>query len=1494
MAAPAVGAGRSSAGSPAVQESARLYRAAEEFESHHDTTRQVEALKAYVGYVETHRRNLEDAGDSLATQLDEVAMALYRQSQAELAGRAIDLGLAFAPQAPRLLHHKALILLTLNRNLEYILPLLDRALQASPHDRGIWATRGDALRLLRRPAEAADAYVQAQKLDPSSSQFVDRALKLVPEHPEALRLKLQLARATGGDRQALQACEQLLATRPEDPELLLVRAELLTSLGDLPTAAGLIESIRASRPSEPRVQLLYARLLFEQDRPREAIAELRRVLESPTPADPDSLLQVAQRLTQLPEERTLLLDLRRRVWELAPTNLANLREMGTLAVELGQGEVAVQASRALLEQSPGNLEAMRSLAELLLAAGRADEAFDQYRELARAHPREVSELRKAMLAAQSARRSAVVREFAQAILAVAPADSAARESLAQAFAEDGGLVESLAEYDRLLERSPTEVRYLLEKRRLLVELNRTDLLPRVYDEIFRLDPTRTDIALERGNLYLGRAYELPDGSTERAQMARSALVSYERASLSTERRASALLGLARASRLVHLPERAAHAYRDFLEMPGQAARADARKELGHVLRELHRYREAEAEYAQALAAGGDDLDLLWGEVEALTQLNQEEAALRYVELLLHREPQNPLFLRRKGQLLLQSGRQAEALPVLTQAVEAARGDPRAHFEVGEALRAHGAFAEAIPHFTAGLRLDPKSRSGWLALGGTLHDAGRYDEVIPIVDRLLHEDSNDLLAWRLRADAFRALQRPTDLQYSLRGILLLDPHNSGALLEMSHLQLAAGEKEAAYSGLLQVAQSGEASANDPALWMQIADLGSELGRTEEANRAFDRVTQLDPSRAGDITTRRARLRLAAGRPDLALELVLASSEATGPEAPVDRELLRAEILTALERPAEAQKVYEGLLARTPPESSALPGLARCLLEQGQPGPAREQLRAYLPRSAPESSLFLLLAEAESALGSLPEAAKVLEEGTRALPQSWELWGRLGELRVRQEQWPEAADAFAHAMALAPQNADLPLHAGFVAEKLGHEHEALALYEHATQIAGSNPQAWCSQGLALLRLGRPGEALEAFARALALDGNFEAALEGRKAAEQKTREATVEKYGRDALLLEAKLNRSVNRNDLFVTLHVPYDLLDPILSALARTPRMDLAKLSAEEMHDLESASCQLLTSAIDRRPEGIERRGLTLADVAVLSPPTFTLGELQRLFGYVRSVLDLELRPENLTLTPEVEELARRALALPEAQRTLFQLSKTLRVGLYKARVIKTVEAAGSAVHAPLPSVDLGQYSPEFKEVGAPAASLRSAEEEATPEPPFFPADDELVTEPITVAPPAAPVSSTSTTPDGSRRCLGCGGLPSVVHVCGAPLCGSCIHQFPSCPKCHQAVSKANSQSLTGHPGSRPKARPAPSRAVAAPSAPAAPARSTGVHPIRGLLNRARGSGGRGPDPRGAGGRPRPRALAEPAPEAELPELPEAPPAPPPRPPREKRDDEPRL
>ncbi|HTT25944.1 MAG TPA: tetratricopeptide repeat protein, partial [Thermoplasmata archaeon] len=864
---------------------------------------------------------------------------------------------------------------------------------------------------------------------------------------------------------------------------------------------------------------------------------------------------------------------------------------------------------------------------------------------------------------------------------------------------------------------------------------------------------------------LARSYDAPEGSEERKAAARASLVSYERASTDGAARGASLLGIGRAARLLQDEERAIRAYGEFLALPGNDRRPEVRTELGHALRDVGRLTEAEAEYSRAILLGSEESELLWSEVEVLSQLNQEARAVRLVDLLLQREPKNPVFLRRKGQLLLKSGRRAEGLAALRVAVEGSGGDPHALFEVAEALRATGAYADAVGFYRQGLAADPKSRPARLALAETLLLAGQYPEAVPAIDALLKEDPNDPRAWRARADAYRALGRPPEVLYSLKAILLLEPHNGPALLEKARIHLERSEKREAFDCLSTLARAGGPEASDGTLWLQVGDLAAALGETEEAQRSYERAAQLDASHAPEIDLRRARLRLSAGRPDLALEVLDAGADPK--VAPADRPLsallLRAEILTALERPGDAQKVYEDVRRREPRSPVAIAGLARSLLDQGKHAEARALLREVLPQIGPQESVYLLLGEAESGLGQLDAAVEAVRKGVELLPKSTALWVRLAELDVAQERWGDAATSYAHALALDGQNIPWLLRAGYVAERLGHPHEALALYDRATQVGPASKEAWCQRGLALLLTGQPEEALPSFDRALALDSDYAAAKDGRRTALQRTRESQIERHGRDALLLEARIHRPLTKNDLFVTLHTPFDLLEPVLAAIGRPVKVDLQRLPEAELQDLESASYHLITAALERRPEGIERRGFTLADVAVLSPPNYPLDKVQRLFGYLQAVLEADLRPENLRLAPDVEELARRAIQLPEAQRTLFQLVRTLRVGIYKARLIQIVEGAGHSGHAPLPSLDLGRYTPEFRAAKEP----EPAEGDRFFAPENVPAWDSTPTHTSTPA-AAAPsrsgagshrTASASAPPHPTTvRCVGCGGL----------------------------------------------------------------------------------------------------------------------------------------
>lgn len=96
-----------------------------------------------------------------------------------------------------------------------------------------------------------------------------------------------------------------------------------------------------------------------------------------------------------------------------------------------------------------------------------------------------------------------------------------------------------------------------------------------------------------------------------------------------------------------------------------------------------------------------------------------DAALLEINNLLKTTPKDPFFLELKGQILLESGRNADAIPVLRAAVAAAPNEPLIATLLGHALISTDSpadFAEAKPLLKAALARDKDNPFAWYQLG----------------------------------------------------------------------------------------------------------------------------------------------------------------------------------------------------------------------------------------------------------------------------------------------------------------------------------------------------------------------------------------------------------------------------------------------------------------------------------------------------------------------------------------------------------------------------------------------------------------------------------------------------------------------------------------------------------------------------------------------------------------------------------------------------------
>jgi predicted Zn-dependent protease len=96
-----------------------------------------------------------------------------------------------------------------------------------------------------------------------------------------------------------------------------------------------------------------------------------------------------------------------------------------------------------------------------------------------------------------------------------------------------------------------------------------------------------------------------------------------------------------------------------------------------------------------------------------------DLALAEVDALIVSEPENPYFLELKGQVLLESGRPAEALAPLRRSVELTRANPLIAGILGHALIAtedQANFAEAETVLRASVQRDRFNPFAWYQLG----------------------------------------------------------------------------------------------------------------------------------------------------------------------------------------------------------------------------------------------------------------------------------------------------------------------------------------------------------------------------------------------------------------------------------------------------------------------------------------------------------------------------------------------------------------------------------------------------------------------------------------------------------------------------------------------------------------------------------------------------------------------------------------------------------
>ncbi|MEK6988628.1 MAG: tetratricopeptide repeat protein, partial [Candidatus Thermoplasmatota archaeon] len=339
--------------------------------------------------------------------------------------------------------------------------------------------------------------------------------------------------------------------------------------------------------------------------------------------------------------------------------------------------------------------------------------------------------------------------------------------------------------------------------------------------------------------------------------------------------------------------------------------------------------------------------------------------------------------------------------------------------------------------------------------------------------------------------------------------------------------------------------------------------------------------------------------------------------------------------------------------------------------------------------------------------------------------------------------------------------------------GRYEDAVSAYDEAIKLDARDKAYWNSKGLALLHLKRLDDAKRCFEAALALDADYEPALEGRKAAEERVHAAQIEAHAERVVTYEKHMGRPATREEIFKYCSVPLDTLDEVIKYVNEPAPLALERLPPEELRKYEAVG-----SAVLSRHKNLD--AIRLTDVAEVLPHV-DLDEARSIWGYLDWVRDAPLEP-----TPEWhnDDLIRQALDLPKEEWNLVDLARELRLGPFEAKKLevslKIFQGGGYRIHTkPAPGIP----------------KPRKAKPEARPAPAVKPGgkddeDEEADEEDEASSPAKKPAKAKPPEDEGPNLCSVHHFHGVEKHACGTWLCKACVEGGEECQGCHEPLGHA--------------------------------------------------------------------------------------------------------
>ena len=221
------------------------------------------------------------------------------------------------------------------------------------------------------------------------------------------------------------------------------------------------------------------------------------------------------------------------------------------------------------------------------------------------------------------------------------------------------------------------------------------------------------------------------------------------------------------------------------------------------------------------------------------QLTEAEGLYRVV---LSRDPTSFDALHLLGVIQGQRSHHAEAIALLSQALEIRPTDAAAHCNLGMALRGSGQSRDAVASFDRALQIDPDHLAALSNRGDALRDLGDWEAALASYNRALRLRPEQIEALYHRADALTRLGRLDEAVTAYDEVLRIRPEFPEAAYNRGNVLFNLGRLHEAvdsYDAALRV------RPDDPIFLNNRGNAMRAVGRTEEALESFERALAAKP-------------------------------------------------------------------------------------------------------------------------------------------------------------------------------------------------------------------------------------------------------------------------------------------------------------------------------------------------------------------------------------------------------------------------------------------------------------------------------------------------------------------------------------------------------------------------------------------------------------------------------------------------------------------------